>query len=125
MKKILFIAIIISQLISACREDKPEGPLLIRVDNQTGFQIEEVLVRADLLEQTFGTVKQGEKSPYKEYKSAFRYAYVRLKINNVEYVQQPVDFVGEEKLAPGKHTYILELLNINNRLSLRSRYQKD
>ncbi|NEU09961.1 hypothetical protein GZH53_16670 [Flavihumibacter sp. R14] len=125
MKKLLFVTLIICLIISSCSKNKPDGPLLIRIDNQTGFKIEEVFVNTGDGQHTFGTIEQGEKSAYSEFISAYRYAYVRLKINNVEYVQQPIDFVGETKLEPGKHTYILELLTFNNQIHLRSSHQKD
>ena len=126
MKKLLILTIVISQLISSCSKSKDEkGPLLIRIDNQTGYKIEEVLVSSGNGQQTFGTINKGEKSEYKNFVSAYRYGYVRLKINSVEYVQQPIDYVGETQLEPGKHTYKLELVDNNSGFSLRSSYQKD
>lgn len=126
MKKILLVVLMISLIISACSKKNDEkGPVLIRLDNQTGFQIEQVLVNTDGYPHTFDTIKKGDKSEYKEFLSAYRYGYIRLKINEVEYIQQPIDYVGETKLEPGKHTYKLELLDLNGQLSLRSTYQKD
>ncbi|WP_026897659.1 hypothetical protein [Daejeonella oryzae] len=127
MKKLLLATIIISQLFTACSKSKNSDPVLISIENQTGFEVEEVFVAMENFENsnTYGNIKAGDSSPYKVFKLAYSYGYIKLYINKEEFIQQPIDFVGETNLAPGKHTLILKLLDQNDQRILRSTYRKD
>ena len=92
----------------------PEGlkgdEVLIRIENKTPFKFKNVLVNTTGEDQLFGTIKSGSTSSYKLFKSAYRYAFVELKINGNIFTIQPIDYVGESLLLSGKYTYQLEIL---------------
>lgn len=123
MKRLLFIAFISVQIFSSCKKEE-EKAVQIRIENKSVYQFNDVFVNTSDGENYFGTVNPGENSTYKAFNSAYRYAYVRLTINNREYVVQPIDYVGESKLTFGRHTYILQVRDINSPF-LNISYRKD
>ena len=42
--------------------------------------------------------------------------YVRLFVDENEFIIQPIDFVGETPLGSGKFTYVLEVIDFENRI---------
>ncbi|MGB5379031.1 hypothetical protein, partial [Muriicola sp.] len=48
-------------------------------------------------------------SEYKEFETAYAYAYIQITAGEEVYVLQPIDFVGEEILPIGLYTYELDI----------------
>jgi len=47
-------------------------------------------------------------SEYRQVALAYGYAYVSAMVDGEKRVLQPIDYVGEEPLAPGDYTYVLQ-----------------
>lgn len=113
MKNKLILLLTISVLAFSCtdREDdalaKTDG-INIRIRNASEFHYTDVIVKSGDEEFTYGTINSNHTSNYQQFKLAYQYAYVQLKINGKVYILQPIDFVGEEELANGKYTYEID-----------------
>jgi hypothetical protein len=57
----------------------------------------------------FEGLRPGEVTEYQEFDDAYSYGFVRVVIGADEHIIQPIDFVGEEQLDPGKYTHVLQL----------------
>ena len=96
----------------------------IRIQNLSEYDFEQVYVDTGGGENHFGDLGSGQSSPYAEFGSAFRYAFVQLRIMEDSLTLQPTDFVGEELLEKGFYTYQLDIPfyeSPNGSLSLRLR----
>jgi hypothetical protein len=69
----------------------------------------------DLLQVDFGRaaefegLRPGEVTEYQEFDDAYSFGFVRAVIGTQKHIIQPIDFVGEEQLDPGKYTHVLRL----------------
>ncbi len=89
---------------------------LIRIHNASEYDLLRVEVNTYDEPINYGTIKSDEKSRYKTFEVAYRYAYVRLFVDENEFIIQPIDFVGETPLGSGKFTYVLEVIDFENRI---------
>jgi hypothetical protein len=105
---ILLLALSVSFL--ACDKSKV---VLIRIENSTGHDIKEVFVSGPEDDHDYGDLQKGKKSDYKTYEKAYRYAFCTFKIGDSQYTIQPIDFVGESLLEPGKYTYRLTISDLD------------
>ena len=60
-------------------------------------------------EETFDALSQGLVTEYRDFEGAYHYGYLKVMVGNDEYIQQPIDFVGETLLEVGKYTYTITL----------------
>ncbi len=93
-----------------------ENSTLIRVHNASEYDFLRVEVNTYDEPKNYGTIKSDAKSRYKTFEVAYRYAYVRLFVDENEFIIQPIDFVGETPLGSGKFTYVLEVIDFENRI---------
>lgn len=93
-----------------------ENSTLIRIHNASEYDFLRVEVNTYDEPINYGTIKRDEKSRYKTFELAYRYAYVRLFVDENEFIIQPIDFVGETPLGSGKFTYVLEVIDFENRI---------
>lgn len=106
----LFICLTLS---SSCDKVETVSPIPdsyeveIRIENVSGSNFQSVYVNTSGGEQLYGNIDAGDTTPYFHYDFAYNYAYVQLTINNDTFAIQPIDYVGEQKLAEGHHTYKL------------------
>lgn len=107
MKKVSLLVVMVLTLFLSCEKEKEtqlgEG-IQIRIENTSSYTYKDVLVKLSE-DRHYGTLAPGEKSAYQTFTTAYRYAYVELKIGDKTYVLQPIDYVGEEELKEGKYTY--------------------
>ena len=86
------------------------GGVEIRVANRSDRNFDQVDVTFGSKKVSYGPVAQGATSEYKEAKEeAYRYALVVVTAGGEEFRFQPIDFVGETPLAPGRYTYALNI----------------
>jgi hypothetical protein len=120
MQKISYILIIFS--FFSCKTDNenptPEGEVQIRVWNGSNYEYDEVFVDTNGGQNDFGNLVPGNRSDYKQFKSAYRYAFVSFKIKGKAYSIQPIDYVGEELLLKGKYTYKISVDNPDSQYAL-------
>lgn len=109
--------------IGSCKKDKAaETPVStevqIRVKNATGNTIYDCTVDPDDHSYNFGEMSNEANSAYHTFPKAYRYAYLKLTMNNKPYTLQPYDYVGEKLLTSGKYTYKITYISASDRLSL-------
>lgn len=94
---------------SFCPDTYPDtGSVEIRVRNISSYDFNEVFVDTNGGQHDYCTVKSGATSGYKRFESAYRYAFIELKIDGAVFTIQPIDYVGESLLDKGKYTYVLD-----------------
>ena len=77
----------------------------IRIRNATNRNLQGVVVGRS----HYGSIQRGESSGYQSWGPAYRYASVSLLADGKPVRLQPIDYVGETPLGPGRFTYILRL----------------
>ena len=85
------------------------GDVRIRIANLTPFPFERVDVVFPEDEVSYGAIPAHGLSDYHDVSEAYRYAYIEVQIAGEELVIQPIDYVGENTLGPGKYTYALNV----------------
>ena len=83
--------------------------VMVRVENATDRNFESVLVSFIGKEKRYGKIAAGKKSSYVVVDRAYQYARVEVRLvgSTEKVVLQPIDFVGESLLGPGRYTYRL------------------
>ena len=69
-----------------------------------------VIVNSPGGKQVYQQISAGSFSVYKPYSFIYRYASIEVYYNNRKLQLQPIDYVGEQKLTPGKYTYQLRIM---------------
>jgi hypothetical protein len=83
------------------------GPTEVRIRNVSGFDYDGLRVG----DETYGRLPAGAETRYRGFGTAYRYNYVRLEIEGDEMILQPVDYVGETPLGPGRFTYEVRVVD--------------
>ncbi|NVO29825.1 hypothetical protein [Hymenobacter lapidiphilus] len=114
MKQLVLLLLLClgSLLHVSCKKEPAAGEVFIRVKNASSYQFQSVQVRAPDDENNYGALGTGKETSYAAYTTAYRYAYVKVLIDGQEFVFQPIDYVGELPLQPGKYAYVLDVENI-------------
>lgn len=125
MKNLLILLFICITAISCDNhdDDLDINGTYIRIENNSNFTFEEVVVNTSGGENNFGKILPGTSSEYLQFTFAYKYAFIKLNIEGVEYKIQPYDYFGENKVELGKHTYILQFNNQNKKLEIT--YKQD
>src|SRR5690606_35737083 len=58
--------------------------------------------------ESYGVLRPGEVSAYREVAEAYRYAAVVILSEDKLFLATPIDYVGEKLLKPGRYTYELK-----------------
>lgn len=120
MKNVIFLLLPVLMFLHGCsKKDTAENEaILIRIKNAGTFNYENVVVNTGGGENNYGNLLSGQTSEYKEFASAYRYAYIRLEINGQTALLQPTDYVGETPLEDGKYTYEVSVDETSGSLGL-------
>lgn len=120
MKNVVFLLLPVLMFLHGCsKKDTAENDaVLIRIKNTSTFNYEKVVVNTGGGENNYGSIPSGQFSEYKEFTSAYRYAYIRLEINGQTALLQPFDYVGETPLEDGKYTYEVSVDGTSGSLAL-------
>lgn len=70
-------------------------------------------------EVDYGHVPSGGVSEYRRVEAAYAYARIDVKVGGTELRIQPIDYVGEPQLGPGRYTYALNVLDGQLTLELK------
>ena len=103
-------ALLLTFIAGACTSANGKtGGLEIRVANRSDrdFDRVDVTFTSDKIE--YGAIPKGGVSAYKPVKEAYRYAKIDIVANGETFTFQPIDFVGETLLEPGRYTYALNI----------------
>ena len=107
MRTILILLCVI--LMTGCSNDDPGATEVnIRLSNVSAFNFESIVVNTSTGLVNFENIGSGEKTTYKTFEKAYRYAFVELEIEGETYTLQPFDYVGEELLKNGNYTYQID-----------------
>ena len=101
--------LLLSLLLTSCTPISKE--VEIRVRNTSPYTYTNVTVNTSGGENTYGDIPPGAASDYKVFDFAYSYAHISLQIDTVDYLLQPIDYVGEHKLQSGKYTYEVSVYN--------------
>jgi len=109
MKKILLLLISIATLIGCSNDDSNNtSEINIRLSNVSPFDFQNIAVDTSTGITNFENISAQEKTAYKTFQTAYRYAFVQLEINGEIYILQPIDYVGETPLENGNYTYQID-----------------
>ena len=61
---------------------------------------------------SFDNLEHGSATPFIEVEKAYPYHFARVITAQDTLISQPIDFVGEQLLTPGKHTLILNIITL-------------
>jgi hypothetical protein len=102
------VTVVVDEVImSAAIEQSREG-INIRVRNDSAADFDRVvIVFPKQQEVDYGRLARGDVSQFRATAQAYRYAGVRVTIGQRELALNPIDYVGEQPLAPGRYTYVL------------------
>ena len=104
------VFILLSALLAGCTSSSgPHDGPEIRIANRSDRDFASVLVRFPSDDVHYGAVAAGRATEYRQVDQAYRYAYVEVRVGDDRIVLQPIDFVGETLLSPGRYTYVLTL----------------
>ena len=78
---------------------------MLRLSNTSSFDYNNIIINTTTGNVSFEDINSGEKTAYKIFEKAYRYAYVQLEIDGAMYIIQPIDYVGETPLKGGTYTY--------------------
>lgn len=98
---------LVARLLVAGCDSAGDGPARIRVVNASAVDFDAVEVAFLASPRALGPVPAGAASDYAPFETAYRYGYVRAETAAGALVLQPIDYVGEEPLAPGRYTFRL------------------
>jgi hypothetical protein len=112
--------ILLTLLVGACSTlgtstASPE----VRVANRSSFDFTSVRVAFPSDEVNYGAVAAGAASEYRRVEEAYRYAYIEVMIGERRLVMQPIDYVGDTLLSPGRYTYALGMAQGGDQLTLQ------
>jgi hypothetical protein len=118
----LYPALLTLLLTSACHLSRPDykevsmnsasaaGPVKIRIKNASDMDFDSVhAVFPGGIQVDYGAVPKGGLSAYHATAQAYRYAQISVKAGDRELSLQPIDYVGERALDPGRYTYVLRI----------------
>jgi hypothetical protein len=109
-------------ILFACKTNKvdplSEGDVEIRIWNGSNYEFDQVFVNTNGGQNDYGKLVPGNRSEYKKFKTAYRYAFVSFKIGGKAYSIQPIDYVGEALLLKGKYTYKISVANPTSQYAL-------
>lgn len=109
-------ALLVALGLAACKapQEVPQSPLpqpavtMVRLHNATGSTLEDIRVTFARIPVDYGDLAPGATSEYRPAEGAYRYAMIEARIGGEPFVLQPIDYVGETPLGPGRFTYRLE-----------------
>ncbi|NIR45397.1 MAG: hypothetical protein GWN99_13345 [Gemmatimonadetes bacterium] len=91
----------------------------IRLANLSSVDFDSVVVTFPEQVERYGRVPQGGVSEYRGVSQAYRYAHVEAFAGDETYLLEPIDYVGETLLAPGRYTYQLRIRDGHLSLTLQ------
>lgn len=109
MRKILILTISLIALFScSINDDGNTTEVNIRLSNVSQFNFQNIVVNTSTGNVDFENINSGQKTDYKIFQKAYRYAFIELLIDGETYTLQPIDYVGETPLKNGHYTYQID-----------------
>lgn len=91
-------------------QESAAGGVEVRIANRSDRDFDSVNVTFTSKQVSYGPVARGTTSEYRKVEEeAYRYALVVVTAGGETFRFQPIDYVGETPLAPGRYTYALNV----------------
>ena len=87
----------------------PTGDVQVRVANESSLAFGDVEVTFPEDHVDYGAVGSRGVSEYRRVTKAYGYALIVVQVGGEELRIQPIDYVGESLLPPGRYTYALNV----------------
>ena len=91
--------------LGGCVSGPPADETLVRIHNAGARTLDSVRVDFGERSVSYGRLAPGQTSQYRPAGTAYRYAYMEAMVDGQRMIFQPIDYVGETPLGPGRHTY--------------------
>jgi len=100
------LAVLLAMILGACSGtvDSDDDATLIRLENGSAFALTNVTFSAGHGPIHFDRITPGARTEYVELEQSYSYGYLKFTADGGEYTLQPVDYVGEEEIGPGRFT---------------------
>ncbi len=95
----------VSLALAGCATAPQNNGTLVRVHNMSAQTLGSVRVQFSDRVVSYGTLAPGQTSEYRPADGAYRYAYMEATVDGTKRTFQPIDYVGETRLGPGRYTY--------------------
>ena len=116
---IFIIALCSIAPFGSCKKDNTVNhEVQIRIFNSTSLVFYDCTVDPGGSAHNYGQVNSAANSDYHTFPMAYRYASIKLTMNNKIYNLQPYDYTGETALISGKYTYQIGYVTATDNLSL-------
>ncbi len=127
MRTFIFTAICLFSLVSCKKTDEInlENPAFLRIENTGNLVFDSVKVNSPGGSQTYYNAEVNSPSGYKKFNYLYRYASIEIYFGNQTAKLQPFDYVGENMLYGGNHTYSLLVISTLTSNSVTLTYRKD
>ena len=106
MKNVLLLIIVLVALVSCSKENTSD--VRIRLSNKSQYDFKDVSVGTSTVNLDYGNLKSGQKSDYKVFEVAYRYANVRLEADGDTLLLLASDFI-DIPLENGNYIYELRV----------------
>lgn len=83
----------------------------LRIENASDVDFTSVRVSFPEANANYGAIGAGRRSEYRRVDEVYRYGFIEIEANEETYTIQPIDYVGEEPLEPGRYTYHLDIVD--------------
>ena len=103
----------VEHAVTPCNEDP--AMVNIKIHNASEYDFCNVFMNPNSVDANYGIILSGESTCYKSFDVAYSYGYVKLYIENQEFILQPFDYVGEVPLVDGNYTYTIDVVDFDNR----------
>jgi hypothetical protein len=116
-RTVLITLLAMLALVACADPTGPSGEIDVRVANLSGFPFASVDVVFPEDSVDYGVVPPHGISEYRRVSKAYAYALIIVQVAGEELRIQPIDYVGESELRPGRYTYLLNV-TIEGQLTL-------
>ncbi|MGC3955843.1 MAG: hypothetical protein QM804_16630 [Propionicimonas sp.] len=120
--------LVASVLTDGLRDEVAAGTVQVRMQNFGDTRLDDVRAAFPSNERLeLGSLLAGASSEYHIVQLAYEPTWIAVKQRGKEWVYQPVDYVGETRLRPGRYTYEIRVVDEGNgeRLGLRLSHDSD
>ncbi|MDG1911949.1 MAG: hypothetical protein P8I42_03895, partial [Flavobacteriaceae bacterium] len=88
--------------------DANTSEVYIRLSNISEYNFKNIVVNTSTGNVDFENIDSGQMSQYKNFETAYQYAFVELEIEGRIHTIQPIDYVEETPLEDGYYTYQID-----------------
>jgi hypothetical protein len=112
-------------LAGGCATIPAPSETLVRLHNASGVSLDAVSATFSGHVADYGRIPAGATTDYRPAPGAYRYAFIAARVDGERYVLQPIDYVGEQPLGPGRFTYAIDVDRQNHSLTVTSARRDD